>query len=139
MIQNTKTIVERAEEKRQTIGVPTVYSLMIYKMCEGLDLPVTLAAATDKKMWVAKKKPRDKEKRPVPKVYSKTVLMFCEALDIDAELSHSTKREHSFENQLKPAKPLPMVHSIMIFKMCEALGLSAELNTEMKPSAFSKC
>ncbi|GFV02569.1 hypothetical protein TNCV_5017371 [Trichonephila clavipes] len=138
MIQENKMTVQRDEENRKISGVPTVHSFMIYKMCEGLNIPVKLATAEDKKKWVAKMKPQDKETRPVPKVYSKTVLMFCEALDIDADISHSTKREHPLGNQLKRAKPVPKVHSIMILKMCEALGLSAELNTEIKSSAFSK-
>ncbi|GFY58941.1 hypothetical protein TNIN_243951 [Trichonephila inaurata madagascariensis] len=82
MIQESKMIVERGEENRKISRVPTIHSFMIYKMCEGLDIPVKLATAEDKKKWVAKMKPQDKEKGPVPKVYSKTVPMFCEALDI---------------------------------------------------------
>ncbi|GFQ87469.1 hypothetical protein TNCT_149311 [Trichonephila clavata] len=128
-IQESKMIVKRAEEKCEITGVPTVHSLMIYKMCQGLDLPVKLAAEPDRKLWVAKRMSLNKEKRPIPKVFSKTILMFCEALDIDAELSHLTLREqHLLENQLKRRKPLPVVHSITIFKMCKALGLSAKLD-----------
>ncbi|GFY38822.1 hypothetical protein TNIN_409221 [Trichonephila inaurata madagascariensis] len=41
-------------------------------MCEGLDLQAQLAAASDRKVLIAKKKPR-----PTPKVHSKTILMFC--------------------------------------------------------------
>ncbi|GFV86974.1 hypothetical protein TNCV_2199251 [Trichonephila clavipes] len=125
-LQESTEIVKRDEGKSVRTGVPEVYSLMIYKICQGLDLEVKLAAVQDKKMWIAKSKSQDKERRPVPKVYSKTILMFCKALDIDAELSHSTE-EHPPEKQLKRAIPLPIVHSIMIFKMCQGLGLSAKL------------
>ncbi|GFV86990.1 hypothetical protein TNCV_2199411 [Trichonephila clavipes] len=129
LIQESKMIVKRVEKKREIIGVPTVHSLMIFKMCKWLDLPVKLAAEPDKKIWVVKGKAWIRENRPIPKVFSKTMLMFCEALDIDAELSHLTLREqHLLENQLKRRKPLPIVHSIMIFNMCKALGLSAKLD-----------
>ncbi|GFY61098.1 hypothetical protein TNIN_346601 [Trichonephila inaurata madagascariensis] len=102
---------------------------MIYKMCQGLDIPVKLVAEPDKKIWVVKRKSQNREKRPTPKVFSKTILMFCEASDIGAELSLSTSREqHLLENQLKLRKPLPTVHSLMIFKMCKALGLSAKVH-----------
>ncbi|GFQ97867.1 hypothetical protein TNCT_1071 [Trichonephila clavata] len=65
MIQKSKMIVERAEEKSDIIEVSTVHSLMIYKMCERLNLPVKLASVEGKKKWVAKKKPQDREKCPV--------------------------------------------------------------------------
>ncbi|GFW83966.1 hypothetical protein TNCV_4185661 [Trichonephila clavipes] len=113
-------IVKRVEEKREIVGVPTVHSLMIYNMCHGLDIPVKFAAEQDKKIWVAKKKFQNREKRPTPKVFSKIILMFCEVLDIGAELAPSTPREqHLLENQLKRRKPLSIVHSLMIFKMCD--------------------
>ncbi|GFS38442.1 hypothetical protein TNIN_78501 [Trichonephila inaurata madagascariensis] len=129
MIQENNMIVKRSEEKREIIGVPTVHSIMIYKMCQGLDLPVKLAAEPERKIWGATGKSQNRENRPKPKVFSKTMLMFCEALDIDAEISHLTlKEQHLLENQLKRRKHLPIVHSIMIFKMCKALGLSAKLD-----------
>ncbi|GFV02633.1 hypothetical protein TNCV_5018011 [Trichonephila clavipes] len=100
-------------------------------MCQGLDLPVKLAAEQDKKVWVAKKMFQSREKRTVPKVYSRTILMFCEALNIDAELSHSVEKEHVTQNELKREKTIPIVHSAMVLKMCQALGLCAKLDAEL--------
>ncbi|GFQ81939.1 uncharacterized protein TNCT_203811 [Trichonephila clavata] len=82
-VQERKDIAKRDDDKFERPGVPVVHSLMIFKMCEGLGLPAQLAAESDRKLWVAKKKPR-----PIPKVHSKTILMFCEALNLDAELAH---------------------------------------------------
>ncbi|GFR12959.1 hypothetical protein TNCT_289221 [Trichonephila clavata] len=131
MNQESKMTVKRAEEKRDITRVPTVHSLMIYKMCEGLDLLVKLAAVQDNKMWVARNMPQDRKKRPVPKVHSRTILMFCEALNIDAELSHSTEKEYVTHNELKRVKTVPIIHSTMVLKMCHALGLSAKLDAEL--------
>ncbi|GFQ91057.1 hypothetical protein TNCT_21051 [Trichonephila clavata] len=126
-VQESTVIVKRDDDKFVRTGVPVVYSLMIYKICQGLDLKVQLASVPDKKTWIAKRKSQDKERLPIPKVYTKSILMFCEALDIDAELSHSTE-EHLPKKQLKRSKPLPIVHSIMVFKMWQELGLSAKLD-----------
>ncbi|GFU00639.1 uncharacterized protein TNCV_4818061 [Trichonephila clavipes] len=87
--QERKVITERDEDKIERVKVPVVHSLMVFKMCEGLGLRAQLAAESDRKIWVAKKKPR-----PIPKVHFKRILMFCEALNLDAELAHSPEREH---------------------------------------------
>ncbi|GFS51296.1 hypothetical protein TNIN_351691 [Trichonephila inaurata madagascariensis] len=81
-VQESTVIVGRDEGEFERARVPIVHSLMIFKMCEGLGLPAEIAAESDRKIWVAKKKPR-----PIPKVHSKTILMFCEALNLDAELA----------------------------------------------------
>ncbi|GFX83777.1 hypothetical protein TNCV_350411 [Trichonephila clavipes] len=82
-VQEFKVIAERGNDKLAGIEVPVVHSLMVFKMCEGLGLQAQLAAESDRKIWMVKKKPR-----PIPKVHSKTILMFCEALNLDAELAH---------------------------------------------------
>ncbi|GFY57191.1 hypothetical protein TNIN_58461 [Trichonephila inaurata madagascariensis] len=81
--QEWKVIAERDDGKLERTEVPVVHSLMVFKMCKGLCLQAQLAAESDRKAWVAKKKPR-----PIPKVHSKTILMFCEALNLDAELAY---------------------------------------------------
>ncbi|GFR27303.1 hypothetical protein TNCT_558641 [Trichonephila clavata] len=136
-VQESTMIKKQDEDKFVRTVVPTVHSLMIYKICQGLDLKVQLAAEKDRITWVAKETSQNKEKRPIPKVKSKTILMFCEALNIDAELS--VGREPLPENQLKLAKPLPIVQSIMVFKMCEGLGLRVKLDGEIKTSTSLKC
>ncbi|GFX20166.1 uncharacterized protein TNCV_1437261 [Trichonephila clavipes] len=88
-----KVIVGRDDDKFEMVGVPVVHSLMVFKMCEGLSLHAQLAAESDRRIWIPKKKPR-----PIPKVHSETILMFCEALNIDAELAHSPGRELLLEN-----------------------------------------
>ncbi|GFY55294.1 uncharacterized protein TNIN_196521 [Trichonephila inaurata madagascariensis] len=82
-IQEIKVIAEQVDDQFERVGVPIVHSMMVFKMCEGLGLQAQLATESDRKIWVAKKKPR-----PIPKVHSKAILMFCEALDLDAELVH---------------------------------------------------
>ncbi|GFS47995.1 hypothetical protein TNIN_218171 [Trichonephila inaurata madagascariensis] len=72
-VQECNVIAKRDDGKFE---VPVVHSLMVFKMCEGLGLQAQLAPESDRKIWVAKKKPR-----PKPKVHSKTILMFCETLD----------------------------------------------------------
>ncbi|GFV02627.1 hypothetical protein TNCV_5017951 [Trichonephila clavipes] len=123
---------ERDEEKCERIGVPIVNSLMVYKMCQALDLKVQLAAVPDRKTWIAKKMSQDTARHSIPKVYSETVLKFCEALGIDAELSHSKESERLQKNQLRRSKPLPVVQSVMIFKICQALELGVELHTDVR-------
>ncbi|GFS29768.1 uncharacterized protein TNIN_30811 [Trichonephila inaurata madagascariensis] len=81
-VQERKGIAERADDKVERTGVPVVHSLMVFKMCEGLGLPAQLLAESDRKIWVAKNKPR-----PVSKVHSKMILMFCEASNLDAVLT----------------------------------------------------
>ncbi|GFY66008.1 uncharacterized protein TNIN_100981 [Trichonephila inaurata madagascariensis] len=126
-VQECKIIVGRDDDKFERVGIPVVLEyLKIFKMCEGLGLQAQFAAESDRKIWVAKKKPR-----PISKVNSKTILMFCEALNLDVKLAHSPAREYLQENQLKLVKLLPVVHSISIFKMCEALGLNVKLNAEI--------
>ncbi|GFY80138.1 hypothetical protein TNIN_245771 [Trichonephila inaurata madagascariensis] len=82
LVQERKVHVKRDDDKLEGIEVPVVHSLMVFKMCEGLGLQAQHAAESDRKIWVAKKKPR-----PIPKVHSKRILMFCEALDLAAELA----------------------------------------------------
>ncbi|GFX80167.1 hypothetical protein TNCV_2108111 [Trichonephila clavipes] len=81
--QERKLIAERDVGKFEGTEIPVVHSVMVFKMCEGLGLQAQLAAESDRKVWIAKKKPR-----PIPKVHSKTILMFCEALNLEAELEY---------------------------------------------------
>ncbi|GFY73739.1 hypothetical protein TNIN_71661 [Trichonephila inaurata madagascariensis] len=82
-------IPDQDDVKLERIAIPLVHFMMVFKMCEGLGLPAQLAAASNRTIWVAKRKPR-----PIPKVHSKTILMFCEALNLDAELAHSPGRRY---------------------------------------------
>ncbi|GFU91340.1 hypothetical protein TNCV_2541081 [Trichonephila clavipes] len=81
--QERKAIAELDDGKFEGTKVPIVHSMMVFKMCEGLGLQAQLAAESDRKIWVAKKKPR-----PIPKMHSKNILMFCEALNLDTELAY---------------------------------------------------
>ncbi|GFX80115.1 hypothetical protein TNCV_2107611 [Trichonephila clavipes] len=81
--QERKVIAERDDNKFEGTEVPVVHSVTVFKMCKGLGLQAQLADESDRKVWIAKKKPR-----PIPKVHSKTILMFCEALNLEAELAY---------------------------------------------------
>ncbi|GFY34423.1 hypothetical protein TNCV_3978831 [Trichonephila clavipes] len=87
-VQEYKVTAER-DNKFERFGIPVVHSLMVFKMCDGLVLQAYFSAESDRKLWVAKRKPG-----PIPKVHYKTILMFCEALNLDAELAHTPGREH---------------------------------------------
>ncbi|GFW93553.1 hypothetical protein TNCV_47561 [Trichonephila clavipes] len=65
-VQERKVNAERDNNKLEGIEVPVVHSLMVFKICEGLGLQAQLAAESDRKIWVAKKKPR-----PIPKCIPK--------------------------------------------------------------------
>ncbi|GFY19017.1 putative DD41D transposase [Trichonephila clavipes] len=81
--QERKDIAKWDDDKFERTEVHVVHSVMVFKMCERLGLQAHLAAESNSKIWIAKKKPR-----PIPKVHFKTILMFCETLNLDAKLAY---------------------------------------------------
>ncbi|GFT49479.1 hypothetical protein NPIL_376201 [Nephila pilipes] len=109
-------------------GIPVVYSLMIFKMCEGLDMEVQLAPIEERPTWDKKIK---KSTQCIPTVRSKTVFKICNALNLPVELELTEGLDIKVEGKTKissSSKATPIVNSVVIYKICLALGLPAQLN-----------
>ncbi|GFW96976.1 hypothetical protein TNCV_4801891 [Trichonephila clavipes] len=112
------------ENKKRNGSVPKVKSLMIFKMCESMNINVQLALAEEDTYAL---KPQPKKKKPLPLVRSVIVHEICQALGLATELN--TKAE--FQDFKLPTKmikeTIPIVQSEVIFKFCEALDLKVAL------------
>ncbi|GFR10817.1 hypothetical protein TNCT_441171 [Trichonephila clavata] len=120
------------EQTVQTNDIPVVYSLIVYKICEGLNIKVQLAPKEKKESWIKKfKKPLKK----IPTVRSETILKLCIALNLPAQLDMTEDKNIQVKKQRKnsiPNKAPPVVNSVMVYEICLALGLSARLNHDSK-------
>ncbi|GFQ94769.1 hypothetical protein TNCT_394631 [Trichonephila clavata] len=124
---------ENMERKPENDSVPIVYSEMVFKMCQSLDIKARLAPEGERSVWIAKFKKNSKSKPTIPVVKSKMIYQMCNALDIAVILS-PTIEQHTVtlkpNRKLKKNKPPPFVRSVMVYKTCLALGLEAELIME---------
>ncbi|GFT83820.1 hypothetical protein NPIL_298401 [Nephila pilipes] len=117
--------LEHGNEKK---GIPVVYSLMIFKMCEGLDIEVELAPIEERDTWDKKIK---KSTQCIPTVRSETVFKICNALNLPAELELNEGLDIEVEEEINISsriKATPIVNSVVVYKICLALGLPAQLN-----------
>ncbi|GFU82920.1 hypothetical protein TNCV_1743051 [Trichonephila clavipes] len=74
-------------------GIPLVRSIMVYRLCQALDLEVMLDPTNDISPKMIQSKPRKGEQiPPTPVVYSFTLFKMCEALDINVELHPENER-----------------------------------------------
>ncbi|GFS72104.1 hypothetical protein NPIL_323021 [Nephila pilipes] len=106
-------------------GIPVVYSLMIFKMCEGLNMEVQLAPIEERPTWDKKIK---KSTQCIPTVRSETVFKICNALNLPAELELTEVLDIQVEEKTKTSSATPTVNSVAVYKICLALGLLAQLN-----------
>ncbi|GFY50289.1 hypothetical protein TNIN_416241 [Trichonephila inaurata madagascariensis] len=81
------SLSENKERKRENDSVPIVYSDMVFKMCQSLDIKARLAPEDERSAWIAKFKKRSKSKPTIPVVNSKIIYQMCNALDIKVMLS----------------------------------------------------
>ncbi|GFT49427.1 hypothetical protein TNCV_3366321 [Trichonephila clavipes] len=129
------------ERKPENDSVPIVYSVMIFNMCQPLDLKTRLALDEEKSVWIAKCKKRSNSKSTIPVIKSKTIYQMCNALDIKVVLSPTTEQDTiTLEPNREPKKnkPPPFVRSVMVYKACHALSLEAELILELEFERFSQ-
>ncbi|GFU12006.1 hypothetical protein NPIL_197811 [Nephila pilipes] len=115
----------QGNEKKE---IPVVYSFMIFKMCEGLDIEVELAPMEERPTWGKKIK---KSTQCIPTVRSETVFKICNALNLPAVFEQTEGLDIEVEEETKISsriKATPIVNSVAIYKICLALGLPAELN-----------
>ncbi|GFY46293.1 hypothetical protein TNIN_62701 [Trichonephila inaurata madagascariensis] len=112
-------------------GIPLVRSIMIYRLCQALELEAILDPTNDISPKMIQSKPRKgKQVPPTPVVYSFTLFKMCEALDINVEL-HPENERPSFVR--KKNKRVPVVYSQTVFCICKALQLDAQLgNNSLK-------
>ncbi|GFT75518.1 hypothetical protein NPIL_52911 [Nephila pilipes] len=107
-------------------GIPVVYSFMIFKMCEGLDIEVQLATIEKRDTWDKKIK---KSTQCIPIVRSENDFKICNALNLPAELELIERLDIEVEEKTSSgSKATPIVNSAVVYKICLVLGLPAQLN-----------
>ncbi|GFT65158.1 hypothetical protein NPIL_590081 [Nephila pilipes] len=121
-------IIEQKNDKNE---ITIVYSFMIFKICEGLDIKVQLAPTEQRDAWVKKIKQSTK---CIPIVRSEIIFKICNALNLPAKLELTERLDIQVEAQTKISSDIktpPFVNSVAVYKICLALGLSAQLNDEV--------
>ncbi|GFT11840.1 hypothetical protein NPIL_693871 [Nephila pilipes] len=76
------------EQENNKNGIPIVYSFMIFKICEGLDIKVQLAPNEQRDAWDKKIKQSTK---CIPIVRSEMIFKICNALNLPAKLELTEK------------------------------------------------
>ncbi|GFT35003.1 hypothetical protein NPIL_523941 [Nephila pilipes] len=79
---------------------PVVRSIMIYRICQALELSVELASFEVPRAPIQTSLRKVRELTPLPAVYSISVFKICQALDLRAELRPQTERS-TFGNRKK--------------------------------------
>ncbi|GFT33816.1 hypothetical protein NPIL_139581 [Nephila pilipes] len=118
------------EPKKKKNGIPIVYSLMIFKICEGLDIKVQLAPIEKRDNWYKQTKNTTK---CIPIVRSEKIFKICNALNLPAKLEQAERLNKKVGEQTKRSSRItspPIVNSEAVYKICLALGLPAKLNEE---------
>ncbi|GFU00962.1 hypothetical protein NPIL_597401 [Nephila pilipes] len=101
-----------------------VSSIMIYRICQALDLSVELASSENTRDFIQTPPRNVRNVTPLPAVYSFTVFKICQALDLKAELRAETERPTSV---IKKKMFIPVVRSRSVFSICQALELDVLL------------
>ncbi|GFR22612.1 hypothetical protein TNCT_252611 [Trichonephila clavata] len=104
-------------------GIPVVRSVMIYRLCQALELEAILASSNDINPKMIKPR-KVKWITSAPVVYSVTLSKMCEALDLKVELRPENERP-TFVS--KKRRQVPVVYSPTVFCICKALQLDARL------------
>ncbi|GFS71313.1 hypothetical protein NPIL_505581 [Nephila pilipes] len=125
---NPEQSYNMTEQEKKKNGIPIVYSLMIFKICEGLDIKVQLAPNEKRDTWDKKIK---KSTNCIPTVRSETIFEICNALNLPAKLELTEGFNIQMGEQTKRSSHItspPIVNSVAVYKICLALGLPAQLN-----------
>ncbi|GFU34830.1 hypothetical protein NPIL_628331 [Nephila pilipes] len=118
------------EEEIEKNGIPIVYSLMILKICEGLDIKVQLSPVEIRDTWSKKIK---KTNKCIPIVRSEMIFKICNALNLPAklELNEGWNIEDGVQTKKSSRSKAPLVvNAATVYKICLALGLPVQLNEE---------
>ncbi|GFT33324.1 hypothetical protein NPIL_641731 [Nephila pilipes] len=106
---------EQNDTTNENKKTPVVHSLMIYTICQALELDVELASVEDSCAHIPTPVSSVRKLTPLPAVYSVTTFKLCQALDLNAELRPTTERP-TFGNRKR--KPVPVVRSPPVFLFC---------------------
>ncbi|GFR15139.1 hypothetical protein TNCT_210821 [Trichonephila clavata] len=132
-LQNGNKNMDQNKLNVEKQNIPMVYSLDIYKICEGLGINAQFVQVQDKKVWKSNWKNlsnnncgKFKPTKRIPKVRSFNVHKMCEALGLETEFD-PTIEPLFVVHKRKSREFIPVVQSESIFKMCQALGIKATL------------
>ncbi|GFV39064.1 hypothetical protein TNCV_2008081 [Trichonephila clavipes] len=133
----TENLILDLEEKPnlQEKALPMVYSLMMCKICEGLDIDVQIAPIEESKIWIRKFNDQRKRKKYIPLVQSESVFKLCLALNLEVQLSTKNGHKEFIQKRKNKSKCIPTVYSTEI---CQSLCIEAELDTSSEPAFFKK-
>ncbi|GFR00759.1 hypothetical protein TNCT_552861 [Trichonephila clavata] len=125
-----QTGLSSPERKKQYSSVPVVHSVMIFKVCQALNIEVELAPEKIRMTWIAKHNKRPGKKPKTPEVKSKMIYEICNALNIEVILSAKTEEDIGAIKPKPESKKIspPIVRSVVVHKICQALGLNSELS-----------
>ncbi|GFY76113.1 hypothetical protein TNIN_345721 [Trichonephila inaurata madagascariensis] len=126
---------EKMNDKKKE--VPMVHSLVIYKMCQALEIKVDLVSVEERKAWIPEQKYLTNTKsgelnrtKKVPIVRSFMIHKICMALGLESNfdpLMEPTFFVRKQQNKRKSQEFVPLVKSISVFKICQGLGIKAML------------
>ncbi|GFT66100.1 hypothetical protein NPIL_564971 [Nephila pilipes] len=102
---------------------PVVRSIMIFKICQALDLRAELASLDDQTDHIQAPTRDVRKFTKLPAVYSFKVFKICQALDLKAELHPETERPTFVTKK----RCIPVVHSRAVFSICQGLDLKVQL------------
>ncbi|GFV08142.1 hypothetical protein TNCV_4786871 [Trichonephila clavipes] len=106
--------------------IPIVHSLIIWKMCEALDLKAKFVPLTGT-AFLPRTPYRGVDKTTTALVVgSFSVWKVCQALHLPATYDPQLIRTTVFRKK-KPHKPIPVLQSTVVFELCKVLHLSVEL------------
>ncbi|GFY62531.1 hypothetical protein TNIN_417031 [Trichonephila inaurata madagascariensis] len=80
-------ILEFQKPNVQMKEIPKVYSIMVFKICEGLDIDVRLAPIEEGEIWISKFSDQRKRMKYIPTVQSEIIYKLCGALNLEVQLS----------------------------------------------------
>ncbi|GFY76114.1 hypothetical protein TNIN_345731 [Trichonephila inaurata madagascariensis] len=135
LLRNDQTLDEKMNVKK--LKTPMVHSLVIYKMCQALEIKVDMVPVEERKAWIPKKKYVTNTKsgelnrnKMVPIVRSYMIHKICMSLALESDfdpLMEPTFFVRKQQNKRKSQEFVPLVKSISVLKICQGLGIKAML------------
>ncbi|GFS61974.1 hypothetical protein TNIN_99361 [Trichonephila inaurata madagascariensis] len=110
--------------------IPIVHSLMVFKICEALDIQVEFSPKENQNDF---KKPENQVgyRFNIPTVQSEKIYLLPKELNLKANLSLKND-SNNFTPQVEHAsmniKPPVVVNNLIVYKMSQALGFNTKLN-----------
>ncbi|GFV09119.1 hypothetical protein TNCV_4198961 [Trichonephila clavipes] len=86
-------LLENIEQKQENDSVPIVHSVIVFKICQSLDIKARLAPEGERTPWIPKFKKQLESKQTIPVVKSKIIFEICNALNIKAVLTPTIEQD----------------------------------------------